>query len=66
MNGSRGTCLKTTGQEVEEKFAAPADGVLTRPRQRRVLDTISNLEASSVTSVILMETLKAGKRLAQG
>jgi len=47
-------------REVEEKFAALADGALTRPRQRRVLDIIWNLEkASSVTS--LMETLKAEK-----
>ena len=50
-------------QEVEEKFAALADGALTRPRQRRVVDTIWNLEkAGSVTS--LMEMLKAEKSLA--
>ena len=47
-------------REVEEKFTALADGVLTRPRQKRVLDAIWNLEkAGSITP--LMEMLKSEK-----
>jgi 2-methylcitrate dehydratase len=45
-------------REVEEKFAALAEGALTKPRQRRVFDTIWNLEkAGSITT--LMELLKS-------
>ena len=32
--------------EIEEKFAALADGVISRPRQQRVRDAIWNLEKS--------------------
>jgi 2-methylcitrate dehydratase len=47
--------------EVEEKFAALADGVLTREQQKRVRETIWNLEnLNSVTD--LMTMLQAGKR----
>ncbi len=47
-------------REVEEKFTALADGVLTRPRRKRVIDAIWNLEkAGSITP--LMEMLKAEK-----
>jgi len=47
-------------REVEEKFAALAEGSLTNPQQRRVFDTIWNLEkAPSITT--LMEMLKSGK-----
>jgi len=53
-------------REVEEKFTALADGVLTRPRQKQVIDAIWNLEnLASVTT--LMEMLKAEKKpVAQG
>jgi 2-methylcitrate dehydratase len=49
--------------EVEEKFAALADGVISRARQQRVRDLIWNLEkCSSVTE--LMELLKEEKSTA--
>jgi 2-methylcitrate dehydratase len=47
-------------REVEEKFTALADGALTKPQQRRVVDTIWNLEeAGSIAA--LMEMLKSEK-----
>ena len=47
-----------TDKEIEEKFEALADGVISRPQQRRVKDAVWNLEKSgSVTE--LMRLLKA-------
>ena len=49
--------------EVEEKFAALADGVISRPRQQRVREAIWNLEKTdSVTE--LMALLKEEKSTA--
>lgn len=47
-------------REIEEKFGALAEGALTKPQQRRVIEAIWNLEkAASITAV--METLKSDK-----
>ncbi len=46
--------------EVEEKFAALADGVISRTRQQQVRDTIWNLEKSGSVAQ-LMELLKEEK-----
>jgi 2-methylcitrate dehydratase len=49
--------------EIEEKFAALADGVISRARQQRVRDAVWNLDkCSSVTE--LMELLKEEKSTA--
>ena len=49
-----------TDREIEQKFAALADGVLTAPQQQRVIEAVWNLDhLNSVTE--LMEMLKAGK-----
>jgi hypothetical protein len=47
-----------TDQEVEEKFAALADGVLSKPAQHRVKEAVWNLEkAGSVSKLMaLMES----------
>ncbi len=49
---------RLTDQEIEEKFAALADGVLSEGAQKRVKDTVWNLErVGSVSDLIaLMET----------
>jgi 2-methylcitrate dehydratase len=49
--------------EVEEKFAALADGVIGKPRQQRVRDAIWNLEKSGSVAQ-LMELLKEEKSAA--
>lgn len=56
-----------TDQEIEEKFAALADGVLTPAAQKRVQEMVWNLErAGSVSELMaLMEAdVRAGKRTA--
>ena len=56
-------------REVEEKFAALADGVLSRPRQKRVREAIWNLEKlASITELmkLLKEQKKRVPRIAQG
>lgn len=49
-----------TDKEVEEKFAALAEGVLSAAAQRRVVDAVWNLEKLESVSV-LMDMLKAEK-----
>jgi 2-methylcitrate dehydratase len=51
--------------EIEEKFAALADGVMSRPRQQQVRDAIWNLEKCNAVTE-LMELLKAEKSTAAG
>ena len=53
-----------TDQEIEEKFAALADGVLTHGAQKRVKETVWNLErAGSVSELMaLMEADVRSKR----
>jgi 2-methylcitrate dehydratase len=58
-----------TDREVEEKFTALADGVLSRPRQKRVREAIWNLEKlASITELmkLLKEQKKRAPRIAQG
>jgi 2-methylcitrate dehydratase len=55
-------------REIEEKFSALADGVLSGPQQRRVRDTVWNLESlASVTELmkLLKEKRTRAARVAQ-
>ena len=53
-----------TDQEIEEKFAALADGVLSKPRQKRLKDAVWSLErAGSVSD--LMALMQADVRRAK-